>query len=52
MALTHAWNASGKSVKAATIGDSQQSVLEITKAVGAGTLYFWAWVSSESMPLS
>jgi subtilisin family serine protease len=45
---THAWNASGKSVKAATIGDSQHSVLEITKAVGAGTLYFWAWVSSES----
>ncbi|TGO03291.1 hypothetical protein PN36_09445 [Candidatus Thiomargarita nelsonii] len=43
----HAWNASGKSVKAATIGDSQQSVLEINKAVGAGTLYFWVWVSSE-----
>jgi subtilisin family serine protease len=44
---THAWNATGKSVKAGTIGDNQQTDLNITRAVGAGVLYFWVWVSSE-----
>lgn len=43
----HARGASGKSVKAGTIANSQVTQLNITKTVGAGTLYYWAWVSSE-----
>jgi len=43
----HARGASGKSVKAGAITDSQESNLRITRAVGAGTLTYWVWVSSE-----
>jgi subtilisin family serine protease len=44
---THARGATGKSVKAGTITHSQETNLRITQAVGAGTLTYWAWVSSE-----
>ena len=43
----HARGASGKSVKAGTITHSQETYLDITRAVGAGDLTFWAWISSE-----
>jgi subtilisin family serine protease len=43
----HARGASGKSVKAGTITHSQETYMDITRAVGAGDLTFWAWVSSE-----
>jgi subtilisin family serine protease len=43
----HARWASGKSIKAGTITHSQQTYLDITRAVGPGDLTFWAWISSE-----
>jgi subtilisin family serine protease len=43
----HAWNASGSSLKAGSIGDSQYNYVVINKNVTVGTLYFWVWVSSE-----
>ena len=45
----HARGASGKSVKAGTITDSQETNLYITytNTVNGGTLTYWAWVSSE-----
>jgi subtilisin family serine protease len=43
----HARGASGNSVKAGTISRRDETYLDITKAVGAGTLTFWVWVSSE-----
>ncbi len=43
----HAHGASGMSVKAGTITHLQETYLDITRAVGAGDLTFWAWVSSE-----
>ena len=44
---THAWGASGNSVKAGTIIDNQFTDLNITQTVGDGNLEFWVWVSSE-----
>lgn len=43
----HARGASGKSVKAGTISKNKETNLDIIKTVGAGTLTFWAWISSE-----
>lgn len=43
----HARGASGNSVKAGNINNRQETSLYITKAVGAGDLSFWVWVSSE-----
>jgi subtilisin family serine protease len=43
----HARGASGNSVKAGTISRRDETYLDITKAVGAGNLTFWVWVSSE-----
>jgi subtilisin family serine protease len=44
----HARGASGKSVKAGTITDSQETNLYRTYShAGTGTLTFWAWISCE-----
>jgi subtilisin family serine protease len=43
----HARGALGNSVKAGTIRHRQETNLDITKAVGSGSITFWAWVSSE-----
>ncbi|MHB8788645.1 MAG: S8 family serine peptidase [Desulfobulbaceae bacterium] len=44
---THARGATGNSVKAGTISDSQTTYLQAVRSVGAGELTFWVWVSSE-----
>jgi len=43
----HARGASGNSVRAGSIKDRKTTSLYSTRAVGAGTLTFWTWVSSE-----
>jgi len=43
----HARGASGNSVKAGSIIKNQNTSLYSTRAVGAGNLTFWVWVSSE-----
>ena len=44
----HARGATGQSAKAGTITHSQQtSLYALSKTVGAGSLTFWVWVSSE-----
>lgn len=44
----HARGATGKSVKAGSITDDEETNLKITKSVGAGTLTYWFWVSCEA----
>ncbi|EDN71164.1 peptidase S8 and S53, subtilisin, kexin, sedolisin [Beggiatoa sp. PS] len=44
----HARGATGKSVKAGTIGHSQETYLDLNNvSVSAGNLIYWVWVSSE-----
>ncbi|MDP6977375.1 MAG: S8 family serine peptidase [Myxococcota bacterium] len=44
----HARGASGRSARAGTITDNQQtSLFALNKSVGTGDLSFWVWVSSE-----
>ncbi|MCI5222423.1 MAG: hypothetical protein D3924_07085 [Candidatus Electrothrix sp. AR4] len=43
----HSRGATGKSVKAGNINNSQTTFLETSRNVGAGNVTFWVWVSSE-----
>jgi subtilisin family serine protease len=44
---THARGATGNATKAGSIGNNDTTTLYATRTVDAGTLTFWAWVSSE-----